>query len=98
MTFKLFNPCFNELRIINALMNVFSSITAQNSSLSSSQPEIFTVRETIVTVSAQNSASPSSSVSDRDTMGTPPKETFHSAANRLKDDKGCVDDKLSTGK
>lgn len=65
---------------------------ARDTSGSSSQPEIVTVRETIVTVTAKNSISPSSSISDIVTKSTPPLETLHSAGYKLRDDKGSLDE------
>lgn len=77
-------------------LNIINVLPAQDNSESSSQPDIVTVRETIVTVSAQNSASPSSSISDPVPMATQPVETIHSAALRLRDDRGSVEDKHSS--
>jgi len=56
-----------------------------------------TVRETIVTVSAQNSASPSSTSDDPVTFAPPPLETFHSAAHKLRNDRGIEEPKTGLG-
>lgn len=61
---------------------------APDSSSSSSQPEIVTVQERIVTVSAKTSVSPVSVASDRVTSSIPPVETYHSTGFKLRDDKG----------
>lgn len=63
---------------------------ARDSSGSSSQPEIVTVQEKIVTVTAKNSLSPASSLSDLVTKSTPPSETYHSVGYKLRDDKGSL--------
>ena len=67
-------------------------ILAQDSSRSSSQPEIVTVQERIVTVSAKNSLSPASSISDFVTKTAPPVESCHSVGFKLRDDKGFQDE------
>ncbi|KAL4237540.1 hypothetical protein ACF0H5_002254 [Mactra antiquata] len=60
---------------------------APDASGSSSQPEIVTVPERIITISAQNSVSPASSVDDLVTKTTaPPPVTYHSASHKLRDD------------
>ncbi|XP_052275900.1 TALPID3 protein-like isoform X2 [Dreissena polymorpha] len=70
---------------------------AQDTSSGSSQPEIFTVPERIVTVSATNSASPSSTLSDGSLHALPPPVTFHSAGFKLRDDVGnSGDDKAKS--
>jgi len=63
----------------------------------SSQPDIVTVPERIVTVSAQNSVSPSSSASDPVVKDTNPPVTFHSAGHRLVDDRGSSGEEKSLG-
>ncbi|XP_053401553.1 protein TALPID3-like isoform X2 [Mercenaria mercenaria] len=65
---------------------------ARDTSGSSSQPEIVTVREKIVTVSAKNSLSPASSVSDIVTKTAPPIESYHSTGYKLRDDRGPLAD------
>ncbi|XP_052767112.1 protein TALPID3-like isoform X2 [Mya arenaria] len=61
---------------------------APDMSSGSSQPEIVTVPERIVTVSATNFVSPSSVISDPVTKTTTPPVTYHSTGYRLRDDKG----------
>ena len=59
-------------------------ISGKDSSSSSSQPEIVTVPERIVTISAKNSLSPSSSISDLIPQTfTPPIVTVHGAGKQL---------------
>lgn len=54
------------------------------------------MRETIVTVSAQNSVSPSSTASEPVTMATRTEEMVHSSAYKLRDDKGQPETKKSS--
>lgn len=72
------------LHILAFLFFFFCFTLGKDSSSSSSQPEILTVPERIVTVSAKTSLSPSSTISDLGPQTfTPPLVTEHSAGKQL---------------
>ena len=76
------------------LTTIIHSISAKDSSASSSQPEIITVPERIVTVTAKDLGSPASTVSlgMEGTKVSPPLVSYHSASHKLRDDKGSLEE------
>ena len=69
---------------ITLLKSLFNHVSGKDSSSSSSQPDIVTIPERIVTISAKTSLSPSSTISDMGPQSfTPPTVTFHGVGKQL---------------
>ena len=75
---------FLLLKLTFLKSNFFNHVSGKDSSSSSSQPDIVTIPERIVTISAKTSLSPSSTISDMGPQSfTPPTVTFHGAGKQL---------------